>query len=150
MGPSNLALGPIPWNRQLKYFFLSFLPSRRLHTYSTPRLPSHSLSPANTKTHLEHSLYYDKSPCLAIIPISSCAASSPASPSADSVTSATANALYAIPTSGQRRSCASVTNAPSATTRTSASSAVARELVTLSTVLNAPALRRIAMAVPKL
>lgn len=57
---------------------------------------------------------------------SSCVASSPASPSAASAISATANAPFAIRTCDLRRSSASATSAASATTRTSASCAVAK------------------------
>ena len=58
--------------------------------------------------------------------ISSCAANSPGLPSVDSVTSATANVLFATVTCGRRHSYGYVTSAHLATIRTSVLSVVVR------------------------
>jgi hypothetical protein len=80
--------------------------------------------------------------CLAITPISSCVARPAASPSAAFATNATANAPSATPTYDPPLSCASATNAPSATTRTSASCAAVKESQTPSTASSARDWRR--------
>lgn len=82
--------------------------------------------------------------------ISSCAENNRASPSAASATNAMANAPSATRTCVPRPSCASATSAASETTRTSASSVVAKASQTLSTALSVRGWRRIAMGVPRL
>ncbi|RDW65206.1 hypothetical protein BP5796_09898 [Coleophoma crateriformis] len=74
----------------------------------------------------------------------------PALRSDGSAISAMANAPSATPTSGRLPWYASVTNAPSATTRTNAWFAAERESVMHSTASSAPDWRRTGMAVRRL
>jgi hypothetical protein len=139
--------GQVPWNLDR---VLSCSPSQQLLRLQTLLVLSLGTVELFFKPEIYFELHFPNAPCLAITLILLCAANSPASPSADSVTSATANALYAIPTCDQQRSCAFVMSAPSVTTRTSASSAVARASATLSTVSNAHASKRIVTAARRL
>lgn len=119
------------------------------HTKNSERKSTATVDP-HLSIHHRHTTASPKPTCLAIIPISSCVANKPASPSAVSVTSATANALFATHTSVPPPSPASATNAPSATTRTNASCAVAKASQTPFTASSAQDWRRTGMGVRRL
>ena len=110
---------------------------------TTPTTRSFANSPITTPNHSNTSNI--SPPCLAITQISSCAARPAASPSAAFATNATANAPSATPTCAPQPSYASATSAPSATTRTSASSAAVKEFQMHSIASSARALRRTGM-----
>lgn len=114
-----------------------------LHLLHEDHIDTHNLERCSPlflpAPHSDRSRSTPPQPCPAIIPISSCAANKLASPSVVSATNATANALCATHTYALRPSPVSATNVPSATTRTSASSAAARASLTPSTASSARA-----------